>query len=150
MRGVVAVLCFVIGAGAVLTAGACSATRDQTIVDPDDPFSDPFFREDDFGSASLDEYLKEPAPKVGRLSGGPEDEHERQAAEREALERAGIERDPKLGESGPEDSDQTLDSIKPKRERTFQEKAEEATLATMSVLVGIGMAALPYLIGGGV
>jgi hypothetical protein len=32
-------------------------------------------------------------------------------------------------------------------QKSFSEKAEEASLATMSILMGLGMAALPFLIG---
>jgi len=32
-------------------------------------------------------------------------------------------------------------------EKSFSDKAEEASLATMSILMGLGMAALPFLIG---
>ena len=39
------------------------------------------------------------------------------------------------------------DDTGPGGEKTFAEKAQEASLATLSILIGAGMTALPFLIG---
>jgi hypothetical protein len=110
----------------------CSANSSQQI-NPDDPFDDPFFG-DGIGGSSLDEVVRGRAPSVGYLS----DDGSQTAEDALLAEHA----DPVWGESK---RDGVSDPLAP--EKSFADKAGEATLSTLSVLMGAGMAALPYLIG---
>src|SRR5581483_6218992 len=115
---------FLRGLAAAALVAACSASSSKDFGP--DPFKDPFFQEG-MGSSGVDEVLEHPAPSVGYLSNSDLYANE---GEEEMIRR---ERRAAGAGSG--------------REKTFGEKAEEATLATMSVLIGAGMAALPYLLG---
>ena len=92
------------------------------------------FPPDRVGESGLDSFLSEPAPNVGWLSAEGE-----QSPEERMIREHG---DPIWGKQEQPESD-----FIPTKERPFMEKAQEATMATMSVLVGVGMAALPFLIG---
>jgi len=153
--------CGLFAAALLLSCGA-SASKDD--YDSTDPLGDPFFA-DGFGGSSLDEVLHQPAPSVGWLENESlydrertrpdegEDEmlgHERSAAG--AGEVVEAERRNDLRERGePVDDDDAGDegARKPgsRKQKSFSQQAQEATLATMSVLIGAGMAALPYLLG---
>jgi hypothetical protein len=121
----------------LLAAAACSSHGQDSFdnYDPADPFNDPFFNSS-FESDSLDEFLSEPAPSVGWLSRDGDQSGESQLLRDHS--------DPIWDDAQGEEGQ---DEIGPKTEKTFAQKAQEATLATMSILVGAGMAALPYLIG---
>ena len=110
---------------------ACSAEKSRQ---SSDPFDDPFFSSGFAGEAGLDSFLAEPAPSVGWLSADGE-----QSPEDRMIR---VHGDPIWGEHEQPESD-----FIPNKERPFMEKAQEATMATMSVLVGVGMAALPFLLG---
>jgi hypothetical protein len=144
---------------ALIVACATNATKD---FDNDDPLRDSFF-DDSIGGSSLDEVWQQPAPSVGWLANedlydpdraGPSDSEEdvvrrerRAAGAGEVVE---AERRTDLRDRGePEDDEDgaSRPSSSRKREKTFSEKAQEATMATMSVLIGAGMTALPYLLG---
>jgi hypothetical protein len=106
---------------------ACSTNKHKH--NPDDPFDDPFFREGHWSELD-NSYLS----------------HD----EREAMDDAGYKTrsdlvDPEDGEGDDEDG---KNAKGPAKDKTFSEKAEEASLATMSVLVGLGMTALPFLLPG--
>jgi hypothetical protein len=135
-----------------LLAVACS--NNKSFINEDDPFDDPFFNDGlGSGTRSLDEILREPSPSVGWLArdgatpprssrsggggieSGPDEEGVLLEAEGEATY------DP---EGRGDDDDEA--SASP-NEKSFYDQASEATLATMSILVGAGMAALPFLIG---
>ena len=123
--------------------GGCAAEEKKHSANPwDDPFDDPFFREEGL-SLNNDEYLKQGAPSVGSLS-PEEDEEVRLRAERQALRDAGFTAHGRYQETNPDDE---ADSGKP-QEKSFSDKAEEASVATMSILVGLGMTALPFLLPG--
>ncbi len=112
-----------------------------------DAFDDPFFREGMAAGDSLDEFLREPAPSVGWLS----DDSPRELEGGDPFGRPGDEFANLFGdEDGDEDEDEDDDhaAADPNAadERPFAQQAQEAALATMSVLVGAGMAALPYLL----
>ena len=49
--------------------------------------------------------------------------------------------------SGSTPSEEDEEAMAARGGKSFYDKAQEATMATMSVLVGAGMAALPFLIG---
>jgi len=129
---------------AALIAGACAQNNGPddpfAAYDPNDPFSDPFFNEG-FGSDSLDEIAGGQSPSDDWLANPGEGNSDDQLLAAHA--------DPYWGEgdSSGGGTDQEDDAFGPKPNKSFGEKAQEATLATMSVLVGAGMAALPYLIG---
>ena len=118
----------------MIIAGACSQNRSDdpfSNYDPSDPFSDPFFDSSFKSPGSLDEIWDEPSPSVGWLydgDGGPE----------QAL---GDHSDPFW-----DDEPGSGDFASP-GEKTFSEKAQEASMATLSILVGAGMTALPFLLG---
>ncbi len=105
----------------------------------DDPFDDPFFEDGPAAGDSLDDFLREPAPSVGWLS-----EDGSQNPEAELLRSHGdatwFEADDAFGGDSDEKGSGEID------DRPFGQQAQEAALATMSVLVGAGMAALPYLL----
>ena len=110
---------------------ACSAEKSRR---SSDPFDDPFFRSGFAGESGLDGFLAEPAPNTGWIYAGGE-----QSPEERLIRAHG---DPIWGEHEQPEAD-----LGSEDERPFMEKAQEATMATMSVLVGVGMAALPFLIG---
>jgi hypothetical protein len=109
---------------------ACSAEKSRR---SSDPFDDPFFSSGFAGESGLDSFLAEPAPNVGWLS-----EDGSQSPEERMIRTHG---DPIWGSQEQPEGD-----FVPNKERPFMEKAQEATMATMSVLVGVGMAALPFLL----
>jgi len=117
----------------MIVVGACSQQNSNdpfSNYDPNDPFSDPFF-DSSFQSDSLDEIMNEPSPSVGWLYDG-------ESGAEQALD----------DHSDPFwDDDPGSDEFSPMGEKTFAEKAQEASLATLSILVGAGMTALPFLIG---
>jgi hypothetical protein len=122
----------------LLVAYACSESAKKK-HDPDDPFDDAYFHNDEWSSIEDDPFLKQGAPTVGSLI-GPEEDSEHADAERRALEEAGF---------ASKDSDpDSQDADSPKHEKKFSDRAQEATLATMSILVGLGMTALPFLVPG--
>jgi hypothetical protein len=142
-----------------LLAFACSSNK--SLLNEDDPFDDPFFS-DGLGSGtdSLDEILREPAPSVGWLAREGAVPPARSARERVAgpSDSSGVEEGVLLqaegqggdgGEdvyTGADDEDEEA-VLRARGQKSFYERASEATLATMSVLVGAGMAALPFLVG---
>jgi hypothetical protein len=145
--------------GIALLAFAIAACTEGASYDPKDPWSDPFFREG-FHSSELDHVMNENAPSVGWLSNPdhksahpPKGVDPDQMDHDEKAPPAGHE-DELLGaepagahssdDAQADDGDEDGDTGHP---RSFSEKAQEATLATLSILVGAGMAALPYLVG---
>lgn len=117
-----------------IVAGACAQTGPNdpfATYNPDDPFDDPFFHSSFEGANSLDEIWDEPAPSVGWLYDG--DRGPDQALDAHS--------DP-FWDDSPED-----DGFPRVGEKTFSEKAQEASMATLSILVGAGMTALPFLLG---
>lgn len=128
LRPVVVTLVLIFSAAFLVACSAQSSRRSA------DPFDDPFFESGFAGGSGLDDFLSEPAPNVGWLSRDGESSPE------ERLIR--LHGDPIWDEHEQPEAD-----LLPPEERPFVEKAQEATLATLSVLVGAGMAALPFLIG---
>lgn len=118
----------------MIVVGACSQHRSDdpfSNYDPGDPFNDEFFNSS-FGSPSgLDEVYEGPAPSVGWL-------YDKDAGPETALD---DHADPFW------DDDPGGDGFGGLGEKSFSEKAQEASLATLSILVGAGMTALPFLIG---
>lgn len=132
---------------------ACS--NNKSLINEDDPFDDPFFSDGlGNGTRSLDEILREPSPSVGWLAregavppsrssrsggsgitSGPDEEGVLLEAENEG------------GYAAEGGNEQDEDALRASNEKSFYDQASEATLATMSILVGAGMAALPFLIG---
>ncbi len=100
----------------------------------DEAFDDPFFADGMAAGDSLDEFLREPSPSVGWLS----DDSPREFGG-DPFGRPGDEDESFFGDEDEDDTDAA-------GERPFAQQAQEAALATMSVLVGAGMAALPYLL----
>jgi len=142
---------FLRGLAAAALVAACSASSSKDFGP--DPFKDPFFQEG-MGSSGVDEVLEHPAPSVGYLSNSDlyanEGEEEMIRRERRAAGAGEVIEAEDRGELlGNGDDEDPGAPARPGsgREKTFGEKAEEATLATMSVLIGAGMAALPYLLG---
>jgi hypothetical protein len=146
------------GIAVALLVAACSATKD--FDDPSDPLGDHFFSRG-MESDSLDEVMHGQSPSVGWLanedlydqervteSDGENELVRRERAAAGAGEVVEAERrsDPWARDGDDSDASDPGRGIS-KREKTFGEKAQEATLATMSVLIGAGMAALPYLLG---
>jgi hypothetical protein len=143
---------------AVLVA-SCSGNK--SLLNEKDPFNDPFFSDGlGNGTHALDEIMREPAPSVGWLgrdgnvqskppahvrndavSGAPEGDNVLLEAENEGDAVAGRTQVADAGEQG-EDGE-----MMPAGEKSTYDQASEATMATMSVLFGLGMAALPFLIG---
>ena len=117
----------------MIVIGACSqqsANDPFANYDPNDPFNDPFF-DSSFKSDSLDEIWDEPSPSVGWLYDG-------EGGSQQALD----------DHSDPFwDDEPGSDGFGKVGEKSFSEKAQEATLATLSILVGAGMTALPFLLG---
>lgn len=118
----------------MIIAGACSQNDPNdpfSNYNPDDPFNDPFFNSSFGGTDSLNEIWDEPSPNVGWLydgDGGAEtalDDHS----------------DPFW------DDEPGSDEFGKNANKTFSEKAQEASMATLSILVGAGMTALPFLLG---
>jgi hypothetical protein len=149
-----------LGAAVLLLSCSASSSRD---TDSTDPFDDPFFREG-FGKSSVDEVWEQPSPSVGWLAN--ESLYDRERAEPIEPEEGYIGRERAAAGAGEvveaerrtaaqergfgehdEDGGVSEGKRGSGREKSFSEKAQEATLATMSVLIGAGMAALPYLLG---
>lgn len=116
----------------LLVVGACAQHR------PDDPFaslgsSDPF--DDPFFDSSFDDDSSDPSSAVDAsdtdwLYGSEDGAH---AALSEHAD--------------PYWDTNRSDELDLGRNKTFAEKAQEASLATLSILVGVGMTALPFLLG---
>jgi len=145
---------------ALLAGAACSAGKRDAA---NDPFGDPFF-DDGFGTRWTNEVLHERAPSVGWLndktrppsddladdpspSDGPS-EAEMLRRERSSLGSGAGEL---LGDTR-EDDVAAHDGEKPNstsnpQEKPFSEKAEEAAVSTLGILIGAGMTALPFLLG---
>ena len=139
---------------------AASCSGNKPMLNEKDPFNDPFFSDGlGSGTRSLDELMREPAPSAGWLahdgnvqsrptsrapggSGGldqaPEGDSVLLEAENEGNEVADRAQSGEQGEDG---------ELIASGEKSGYEQASEATMATMSVLFGLGMAALPFLIG---
>jgi len=147
-----------------LLASLAAACSNPSLVNDDDPFDDPFFHEGlGSGTSSLDEILREPAPSVGWLAsdGFVQQRHARDGDDPQGgsgggedgvllqAEGGGDASDPEGLYAGAEgDEEDVYGGRLPQRgQKSFYERAQEATLATMSVLVGAGMAALPFLVG---
>lgn len=133
-----------------LLVAACSANKG--FLNEDDPFDDPFFS--DSGTSSLDEILREPAPSVGWLaSDGPVKSRPPRAGSASDVSAAPDEEGVLLAAEGEGDptaangDEYDDEEMVARNQKSFYDRASEATLATMSVLVGAGMAALPFLIG---
>lgn len=137
-----------------------SCSGNKSLLNEKDPFDDPFFSDGlGSGTRSLNELMREPAPNVGWLAhdgtvqsrpqahgangldDAPEDDGVLLEAENEGHEVADRARS---GETGQASEDGEL---VPSGEKSAYDQASEATMATMSVLFGLGMAALPFLIG---
>jgi hypothetical protein len=165
--------------GAVLVVAtlvvACGCGNNKPLLNPKDPFDDPFFHDGmGSGTSSLDEIMREPAPSAGWLSSdGARPPHG--DADDDAPDASGSPGSPgakaKLNADGegvlleaegdssyvgkphrhhqvaPEDDVDGEEGTAGNDEKSFSDKAEEASLATMSILMGLGMAALPFLIG---
>lgn len=147
---------------AVLVA-SCS---NKSMLNEKDPFDDPFFSDGvGSGTRSLNELMREPAPNVGWLAhdgpvqsrpqghggsdvsgvdGAPEGDSVLLEAENEGNEVAGHARSGGSGEAGQAGEEGELVGS---GQKSAYDQASEATMATMSVLFGLGMAALPFLIG---
>ncbi|MBM4242486.1 MAG: hypothetical protein FJ148_01555 [Deltaproteobacteria bacterium] len=140
---------------------ACSGNK--AFLNEKDPFDDPFFSDGlGSGTRSLDEIMREPAPSVGWLSrdgnvqskppprgsGGtgvgdaPDGENVLLEAEDDGDVAASGDR-----VSGADGEEGEEGEMEPAGEKSTYDQASEATMATMSVLFGLGMAALPFLIG---
>jgi len=106
---------------------ACSSSQHKH--NPDDPFDDPFFHEGHWSELD-NSYLSH--------------------RDREELEDGGYEArsDSVDPDDGLGDEEDGKNAKGPAKDRPFKEKAEEASIATMSVLIGLGMTALPFLIPG--
>ncbi len=117
----------------MIIAGACSQSRPDdpfSNYNSDDPFDDPFFHSSFQGGSSIDEIWDEPSPSVGWLYDGD----------------GGA--DQALGDhSDPFWDDEPGSGEFGSKEKSFSEKAQEASMATLSILVGAGMTALPFLLG---
>jgi hypothetical protein len=142
---------------------AASCSGNKSMLNEKDPFNDPFFSDGlGSGTRSLDELMREPAPSVGWLAhdgavqsrpqshdrGGsdgldaaPDGDSVLLQAENEGHEVAHRAQSGDTGETG-EDGE-----LVESGQKSTYEQASEATMATMSVLFGLGMAALPFLIG---
>ena len=168
--------------GAVLVVAtlvvACGCGNNKPLLNPKDPFDDPFFHDGlGSGTSSLDEVMHGPAPSVGWLSNdGARPPHG--DADDDAPGGSGTTGAPgspgtnaKLNADGegvlleaegdssyvgqPHHHHQAAAPVDDPDgeegnggdEKSFSDKAEEASLATMSILMGLGMAALPFLIG---
>jgi len=146
-----------------LLASLALACSSPALVNDDDPFDDPFFHDGlGSGTSSLDEILREPAPSVGWLAadgnvqqrpshrswrnGEPADAEAADGDDSVLLRAEGGGDDPDVV-YGADDRDDDAIDVPRRGQKSFYEKAQEATMATMSVLVGAGMAALPFLIG---
>jgi hypothetical protein len=148
----------VVGAVVALVVG-CSNSK--PLVNPNDPFNDPFFHDGaQDGTSALDEVLNEPAPSVGWLPRddskpppgvGAEDDLETASGAHSKLDANGegvllkAEGDGSYVPAHP--SEEEEERMYGHDQKSFYDKASEATLATMSILMGAGMAALPFLIG---
>jgi hypothetical protein len=139
----------------VWVGAGCSEHSTRKPVDPNDPFSDPFFTDEEPVFRSHAAEIPKEAPSVGAMSDAPDKGSDRAKSEREALERSGFTHD-------SDSSDLLVDGLDPVATasdpakfdspggsgKTFRDKAEEATLATLSVLIGLGSVALPFIVPG--
>ena len=169
--------------GAVLVVAtlvvACGCGSNKPLLNPKDPFDDPFFHDGlGSGTSSLDEIMREPAPSVGWLSrdgarpphGNAEDDDADGSSDATGatgspgakaklnadgegvlLEAEGddsyVGRPHHHHQVTTDDDAGSEEGTGGPEEKSFSDKAEEASLATMSILMGLGMAALPFLIG---
>lgn len=134
---------------------ACS--NNKSLINEDDPFDDPFFSDGlGNGTRSLDEILREPSPSVGWLAREGAVPPSRSSRSGGSGVTSGPDEEGVLLEAenadgypppGAGEDEQDEDSLRASNEKSFYDQASEATLATMSILVGAGMAALPFLIG---
>lgn len=140
---------------------AASCSGNKGFLNEKDPFNDPFFHDGiGDGTRALDEIMREPAPSVGWLgrdgnvqsrppahdsatsvSSAPDGESVLLEAENAGNTAARHAQAAEPGEDGEEGQ------MEPAGEKSTYDQASEATMATMSVLFGLGMAALPFLIG---
>ena len=117
---------------ALLVIGACAQHRSD---DPfaglgsADPFDDPFF-DSSFDQDTDDPFRSTDMSDTAWLYG---DEDGAEAALDDHAD--------------PYWDTKQSDELDLGREKTFAEKAQEASLATLSILVGAGMTALPFLVG---
>lgn len=147
---------------ALLAAAACSANKRDAA---NDPFGDPFF-DDGFGTRWTNEVLHQRAPSVGwlndktrepadDLADDPSPSEPGGLGEAEALRRERSRMGSGAGELLGEGEDPEVaahDGEKPNsttnpQEKPFSEKAEEAAISTLGILIGAGMTALPFLLG---
>jgi hypothetical protein len=148
---------------AALFVAACSAGKRDAA---NDPFGDPFFDEGSgSGTRWTDEVLHQRAPSVGWLDDktrAPVDDLSDDPSpsgagdgfgEAEALRRERSSMGEGAGEllGDADDPDVAArDGSKPpanREEKPFSEKAEEAAISTLGILIGAGMTALPFLLG---
>lgn len=134
-----------------------SCSGNKSLLNESNPFDDPFFTDGlGNGTEALDEILREPAPNVGSLAR----EGAVQSAPRRASKEHGVVAGPDEegvlleaeGEggqpaAGAQEAEDEEGALVASGQKSFYDQASEATMATMSVLVGAGMAALPFLIG---
>jgi hypothetical protein len=117
----------------LLAAAAIACASHSKTFDPERPFEDPFFANEHESGDSLDEIWNQPAPSVGSL-----------AAEDADPVLNPDHADPIWGESETAGLGEAGAHV---GEKSFSDKAEEAAVATMSILFAAGMTALPYLVG---
>ncbi|MEY4949481.1 MAG: hypothetical protein RL698_1692 [Pseudomonadota bacterium] len=147
---------------ALFLFAACSGTKHDAA---NDPFEDPFF-DDGFGTKWTNEVWHENAPSVGWLAdpnreprdaadgepvgGEPFDagsEVEALRQERSATTAGAGELLEDPGEPDRHGHETGKAPSAGHEERPFSEKAEEAAMSTLSILIGAGMTALPFLLG---
>jgi len=156
-----------VGPVLVVAALAVACSSNKPLLNPGDPFNDPFFHEGmNDGTNALDEIMREPAPSVGWLAHdgavpppGHADATTGHSTSKLDANGEGVllEGEGDISGAGqPRHHPQAAADDEGDGEdmtgtngdgKTFSEKAEEASLATMSILMGLGMAALPFLIG---
>lgn len=149
---------------ATLVVASCSGAAKK-----DDPLTaDPFFGGDSTGSKSVNEVLNRRAPSVGWLAdpdtprsgagsgagaawGGAPTRREPLDEDAEAdlleRERAALAGGDLVDADEPAGGEEKKQSPGSGDEKSFSEKAQEATMSTLSILLGVGMTALPYLLG---
>ena len=118
----------------LLIAGACAQHRPDdpfASMGSSDPFDDPFF-DSSFDSGASDSFSSDGGSisDTEWLYGGDD------AANMALSDHADPFWDPTPS-----------DGLSHEGEKSFAEKAQEASLATLSILIGAGMTALPFLIG---
>ncbi|MFM8411594.1 MAG: hypothetical protein ACKOCT_15125 [Alphaproteobacteria bacterium] len=147
-------------AAALLAGAACSAGKRDAA---NNPFGDPFF-DGGFGTRWSDEVLHQRAPSVGWLNDKTREPADDLRDDPSPSEPAGMDETEMLrrerssmgsgsgellGDSGDPDV-AAHDGSKPPpnpQEKPFSEKAEEAAVSTLGILIGAGMTALPFLLG---